>query len=43
MRVLGAFKMNPYEILELDWMPAAGVTESDIRACSFSCAGGGES
>ncbi|KAM0791905.1 hypothetical protein ACM66B_004159 [Microbotryomycetes sp. NB124-2] len=31
MRVLKAFKMNPYEILELNWMPNAGVTEADIQ------------
>ncbi|GAA6059715.1 hypothetical protein JCM10212_000243 [Sporobolomyces blumeae] len=31
MRVIGAFKLNPYEILELDWMPGAGVTDSDIQ------------
>jgi hypothetical protein len=28
---LSAFKLNPYEVLELDWMPSAAVTESDIR------------
>lgn len=32
MRVIGAFKLNPYEVLELNWMPSATVTEADIRA-----------
>lgn len=31
MRVLQCFKLNPYEILGLDWMPGAGVTDQDIR------------
>ncbi|KAL8280196.1 hypothetical protein RQP46_007526 [Phenoliferia psychrophenolica] len=31
MRVIGAFKLNPYEVLELNWMPSATVTESDIH------------
>ncbi|KAK4049212.1 DnaJ sub C member 8 [Microbotryomycetes sp. JL221] len=31
LRVLKAFKMNPYEILELNWMPNAGVTDADIQ------------
>ncbi|KAK4046735.1 DnaJ sub C member 8 [Microbotryomycetes sp. JL201] len=31
LRVLKAFKMNAYEILELDWMPNAGVTDADIQ------------
>jgi len=32
LRVLAAFKLNPYEILDLDWMPSATVTDQDIRA-----------
>ncbi|BGP34626.1 DnaJ sub C member 8 [Rhodotorula toruloides] len=31
LRVLGAFKLNPYEILDLNWMPSAGTTDSDIQ------------
>lgn len=31
LRVIKAFKMNPYEILELNWMPSAKVTEPEIR------------
>lgn len=31
LRVLAAFKLNPYEILELDWMPSAKITDTDIR------------
>ncbi|CEQ41676.1 SPOSA6832_03397 [Sporobolomyces salmonicolor] len=31
LRVLAAFKLNPYEVLELDWMPAAGITDADIQ------------
>lgn len=31
MRVLACFKLNPYEILDLNWMPGAGVTDQDIR------------
>lgn len=31
LRVLQCFKLNPYEILGLDWMPGAGVTDQDIR------------
>lgn len=34
VRIVGAFKLNPYEILELDWMPTAGVSEPDIRESS---------
>ncbi|SCV73306.1 BQ2448_7232 [Microbotryum intermedium] len=30
-RVLKAFRMNPYEVLQLDWMPSANLTEADIR------------
>ncbi|SGY11570.1 BQ5605_C093g13071 [Microbotryum silenes-dioicae] len=30
-RVLKAFRMNPYEVLQLDFMPSANLTESDIR------------
>ncbi|GAA5821622.1 hypothetical protein JCM11251_000939 [Rhodosporidiobolus azoricus] len=30
-RVLGAFKLNPYEILDLNLLPGAGVTDSDIQ------------
>lgn len=30
--MIGAFKLNPYEVLELNWMPSATVTEADIRA-----------
>ncbi|BGP50888.1 DnaJ sub C member 8 [Rhodotorula kratochvilovae] len=30
-RVLAAFKLNPYEILDLDCMPSAGVTDQDIQ------------
>ncbi|BGP19276.1 hypothetical protein JCM10213_008206 [Rhodosporidiobolus nylandii] len=30
-RVLGAFKLNPYEILDLNWMPSAGLTDADIQ------------
>ncbi|GAA5928400.1 hypothetical protein JCM3775_000599 [Rhodotorula graminis] len=31
LRVLAAFKLNPYEILDLDWMPSATVTDQDIQ------------
>ncbi|GAA5985143.1 hypothetical protein JCM10908_002540 [Rhodotorula pacifica] len=31
MRVLACFKLNPYEILDLNWMPGAGVTDQDIQ------------
>ncbi|GAA5974349.1 hypothetical protein JCM11641_006752 [Rhodosporidiobolus odoratus] len=31
MRVLAAFKLNPYEILDLNWMPSAGTTDTDIQ------------
>ncbi|GJN93640.1 hypothetical protein Rhopal_006697-T1 [Rhodotorula paludigena] len=31
LRVLAAFKLNPYEILDLDWMPGAGITDQDIQ------------
>lgn len=31
LRVLGAFKLNPYEILDLNFMPAAKVTDAEIR------------
>lgn len=31
MRVLQCFKLNPYEILGLDWMPGAPVSDQDIR------------
>ncbi|GAA5843256.1 hypothetical protein JCM9279_002039 [Rhodotorula babjevae] len=31
LRVLAAFKLNPYEILDLDWMPSANVTDQDIQ------------
>ncbi|SDA02879.1 BZ3500_MvSof-1268-A1-R1_Chr11-1g03201 [Microbotryum saponariae] len=30
-RVLKAFRMNPYDVLQLDFMPSANLTESDIR------------
>ncbi|KDE04615.1 hypothetical protein MVLG_04994 [Microbotryum lychnidis-dioicae p1A1 Lamole] len=30
-RVLKAFRMNPYEVLQLDFMPSANLTESDIQ------------
>ena len=28
--------MNPYEILELNWMPDSGITDQDIRKSSLS-------
>ncbi|GAA5946637.1 hypothetical protein JCM3765_000328 [Sporobolomyces pararoseus] len=31
MRVIACFKLNPYEILELNWMPDATVTDKDIQ------------
>ncbi|GAA6019286.1 hypothetical protein JCM11491_001302 [Sporobolomyces phaffii] len=31
MRVIACFKLNPYEILELNWMPDSGVTDKDIQ------------
>ncbi|GAA5936097.1 uncharacterized protein JCM15063_002709 [Sporobolomyces koalae] len=31
MRVLACFKLNPYEILELNWLPDSGVTDQDIQ------------
>ncbi|GAA6023519.1 hypothetical protein JCM10207_005702 [Rhodosporidiobolus poonsookiae] len=31
LRVLAAFKLNPYEILDLDWMPSAAISDSDIQ------------
>ncbi|POY76252.1 hypothetical protein BMF94_0447 [Rhodotorula taiwanensis] len=31
MRVLACFKLNPYEILDLNWMPKSGVTDADIQ------------
>ncbi|GAA5988433.1 hypothetical protein JCM5350_005310 [Sporobolomyces pararoseus] len=31
MRVIGCFKLNPYEILELNWMPGSEVTDKDIQ------------
>ncbi|GAA5895844.1 hypothetical protein JCM6882_001394 [Rhodosporidiobolus microsporus] len=31
LRVLGAFKLNPYEILDLNLLPSAGITDSDIQ------------
>lgn len=32
VRVLAAFKLNPYDILDLDHMPGAKVSDQDIRA-----------
>lgn len=34
VRVLAAFKLNPYDILDLDHMPGANVSDQDIRASS---------
>jgi DnaJ family protein C protein 8 len=31
LRIIACFKMNPYEILELDFMPSSTITESEIR------------
>ncbi|ORY77586.1 hypothetical protein BCR35DRAFT_314304 [Leucosporidium creatinivorum] len=31
LRVIKAFKLNPYEILDLNWMPSQRPTESDIQ------------
>lgn len=31
LRVIKAFKLNPYEILDLNWMPSQKPTESEIR------------
>ncbi|GAA6033011.1 hypothetical protein JCM8097_000097 [Rhodosporidiobolus ruineniae] len=31
LRVLAAFKLNPYDILDLNLLPSAGVTDSDIQ------------
>ncbi|GAA5838972.1 hypothetical protein JCM3766R1_004545 [Sporobolomyces carnicolor] len=31
MRVIGCFKLNPYEILDLNWMPDSGITDKDIQ------------
>ena len=35
MRIVGAFKLNPYEILELNMMPSYTVTETEIRELSL--------
>jgi DnaJ family protein C protein 8 len=35
LRVLAAFKLNPYEILDLNWMPSAGITDTDIRSSAL--------
>lgn len=34
LRIVGCFKLNPYEILDLNFMPSAGIESSDIRTSS---------
>lgn len=36
MRIINAFKLNPYEILELNMMPSYTVTETEIRSSAPS-------
>lgn len=35
LRVVGAFKLNPYDVLDLNFMPGGCVTDQDIRELAW--------